>query len=323
MKRKRIKRVPEEGEAYYHVITRTVDGERFFGEQEKEVLRKQLWQVAEYCGVEILTYVILSNHYHVLLRVPQKVPVGDEELLRRYEVLYPKPKQYQPATLKVIRAKLEANGPEAEEWRKRQMAQMGDVSGYMKLVNQLFATWFNKSRKRRGHLWGERFTSTYVEGGVHLLGVAAYIDLNAVRAGLVKDPKDYRYCGYAEALAGHGKARQGVSAIVGEPEGTALAAYRIHLFNVGSNPHEGKAAITEEAFQKVYREGGELDIPRLWRHRIRTFTQGAVLGSHAFVEKALAEQKALYGRKRGLKPRPLGIYVGEVALYTLRRSLKA
>jgi hypothetical protein len=42
--------------------------------------------------------------------------------------------------------------------------------------------------------------------------VAAYIELNAVRAGLCADPKDYRYCGYAEALAkGCSLARQGIS----------------------------------------------------------------------------------------------------------------
>ncbi len=33
--------------------------------------------------------------------------------------------------------------------------------------------------------------------------MAAYIDLNPVRAGLVSDPKDYRWCGYGEAVGGH------------------------------------------------------------------------------------------------------------------------
>ncbi|MEM1223393.1 MAG: hypothetical protein AAGH40_11570 [Verrucomicrobiota bacterium] len=39
--------------------------------------------------------------------------------------------------------------------------------------------------------------------------MAAYIDLNPVRAGLVKDPKDYRYCGYAEAVAGNPNGSEG------------------------------------------------------------------------------------------------------------------
>jgi putative transposase len=49
--------------------------------------------------------------------------------------------------------------------------------------------------------------------------VAAYIELNPVRAALCADPKDYRYCGYAEALAkGCPLARQGIRTILGQPE---------------------------------------------------------------------------------------------------------
>src|SRR5450432_2139222 len=97
MRVSRIKVKPEAEEAVYHCMTRVVNGERVIDEVAREVLRKQLWQVADYCGVEILTYAILSNHFHVLLRVPQKVLPTDDELLRRYQVLYPKPTKYQAA----------------------------------------------------------------------------------------------------------------------------------------------------------------------------------------------------------------------------------
>jgi putative transposase len=43
-----------------------------------------------------------------------------------------------------------------------------------------------------------------------LATMAAYIDLNPVRAGMVRDPKDYRYCGYGEAVGGRGQARKGL-----------------------------------------------------------------------------------------------------------------
>lgn len=48
--------------------------------------------------------------------------------------------------------------------------------------------------------------------------VAAYIDLNAVRAGIVKDPREWRWCGYAEALKGQGVARNGVYEVLGKAE---------------------------------------------------------------------------------------------------------
>ncbi|MFO8027123.1 MAG: transposase, partial [Opitutales bacterium] len=78
-------------DAVYHCMTRVVNGERLFGDGEKEVLRRMIHQVADFSGVEVLTYCVMSNHFHVLLRVPAGQEVDDAELLRRYSVLYPKP----------------------------------------------------------------------------------------------------------------------------------------------------------------------------------------------------------------------------------------
>jgi hypothetical protein len=65
-------------------------------------------------------------------------------------------------------------------------------------------------------LWADRFKSVLLEGGEALAAVAAYIELNPVRAGLCTDPKDYRYCVFAEALAkGSSLARQGIRMVLG------------------------------------------------------------------------------------------------------------
>jgi hypothetical protein len=99
-------------------MTRTVNGERLFDDRAKEILRKQLWQLADYCGVQILTYAILSNHFHVLLAVPTRAEISDAELLRRYAILYPKPTPHQTAALDVIKSQLATDGPEALAWRQ-------------------------------------------------------------------------------------------------------------------------------------------------------------------------------------------------------------
>ncbi len=164
---------------------------------------KQLWQIADYCGVQVITYAIMANHFHVLVRVPRKGEVSDQELLRRYSVLYPKPTRYQTAQLDVIKEQLATGGEAAVAWRRQQTALMGDVSQFMKLLKQRFSVWYNRSHQRYGTLWAERFKSVLVEAkSAVLTTMAAYLDLNAVRAGLVNDPKDYRFCGYGEAVAG-------------------------------------------------------------------------------------------------------------------------
>jgi putative transposase len=244
MRQARIKLDSEREVGVYHCMTRTVNGERLLDDVAKEVLRKQLWQVADYCGVEILTYAILSNHFHVLVRVPLKSPVTDAELMRRYRMLYPKPTKYQAARFEAIQAQLQTDGPEALIWRSQQLAMMGDLSPFMRLVKQRFSIWFNRSHDRYGTLWSERFKSVLVEAksGV-MCTIAAYIDLNAVRAGLVDDPKDFRFCGYGEAVAGNGRAQTGLRAVIGGGSWCdTQERYRQTLFGTGASVKSRRGA---------------------------------------------------------------------------------
>ncbi len=99
MRSSRIKADSTQAEAVYHCMTRTVNGERLIDDAAKEILRKHLSQVAAYCGVQVLTYAILSNHFHVLVKVPVKTIPPDDELLRRYAILYPKPTKYRSTSV--------------------------------------------------------------------------------------------------------------------------------------------------------------------------------------------------------------------------------
>ncbi|TVP74949.1 MAG: transposase, partial [Puniceicoccaceae bacterium] len=109
-----------------------------------------LWQVADFCGVEILTYCVMNNHFHVLVLVPYQETVSDAELLRRYRVLYPKPTRYQSASIQVMAKLLAENGREATEIRRKLLARMGDVSEFMKTLKQRFSVWYNHRHERFG-----------------------------------------------------------------------------------------------------------------------------------------------------------------------------
>jgi len=310
MRTPRIKIDTRSSSAVYHCMSRTVNSERCIDDTAKEILRKQFWQIADYCGVNILTYAIMSNHFHVLVRVPLKTDVADDELLRRFSMLYPKPTKFQTARIEVIRAQLKNGGPDADVWRKQQLALMGDVSHFMKLLKQRFSVWFNRTHNRHGTLWSERFKSVLVEGnGNPLSTMAAYIDLNPVRAGLVADPKDYRFCGYAEAVNGNKAAQSGVIAIVADPNNQTWRGvnhlYRLRLFGTGAKPRPDKAAITPAALEKVIAENGTLPLATVLRCRVRYFSDGAVLGGKAFVAKHLATYRRLTGCRKQTPARTL------------------
>ena len=78
--------------SHYHCVSRVTNRDFVFGTHERDVFRKVLRQVEAFSGVRVLTWAILSNHFHVLLEVPPRPaePLSDAEILRRCRALYPK-----------------------------------------------------------------------------------------------------------------------------------------------------------------------------------------------------------------------------------------
>lgn len=307
----RMRRIKVDGAAIYHCMSRTVNGAILFKTREKEVLRKMIHQIADFSGVEILTYCLMNNHFHVLVRIPEPTDISDRELMRRYRVLYPKPTAYQTATARQMEIALRKNDEEASTVRENLLVRMGDVSAFMKTLKQRFSMWFNKTHERYGPLWSDRFKSVLVEGkGNALQTMAAYIDLNPVRAGLVTDPKDYRFCGYAEAVAGRPSATRSLKFIAvglySISEEDALQTYRQMLFGKGSASADGKTAIPRELAVKVLeKESGRLPAASLLRCRVRYFSEGVILGSAEFVRAQAGRAKDISRRKRSIQPKSI------------------
>ena len=76
--------------AHYHCVSRVVDRRFVFGERERDVFRTIMRQVEAFSGVRVLTWTILSNHFHLLLEVtaPPPEPLSDDEFLERCRALY-------------------------------------------------------------------------------------------------------------------------------------------------------------------------------------------------------------------------------------------
>jgi len=175
-------------------------------------------------------------------------------------------------------------------------------------------------QQRVGTLWAERFKSVLVEPqGRVIETMAAYIDLNCVRAGLAEDPKDYRFCGYGEAVGGNAKARAGLQTVRGTSDwASAQCGYREVLFGTGAFQKSGQGAIPLEQFKQVLKTGGKLALATVLRCRVRYFTDGAVLGTQAFVATHLAAYRLKTGRRQRTAPRPLPGVTDWGELATLR-----
>ncbi len=169
-------------------------------------------------GVRVLTYCIMSNHWHVLIEIPDVQDLDDDELIRRIKTFYPKQRardilqEYERAAAYFEQTK---NSDWLDTWRACYLSRIGNLSAFVKELKERFSKWYNRKHHRRGTLWEERFKSVLVENSNHAIAtMATYIELNSVRAGLVDDPRDYRFCGYAEAIAGGEAARKGIESIL-------------------------------------------------------------------------------------------------------------
>ena len=179
--------------------------------------------------------------------------------------------------------------------------------------------WYNQKYGRVGTLWEGAFKCVLVQGTEALEMVSAYIDLNPLRAGLVADPIDYRWCGYAAAVSGDEAARKGIARAVFGPEETRVAGtkrpswsktvarYRLLLYGLGEEREGGvtvdgmekwKGGFSPQEIREVLASGGKLSLAQALRCRVRYMTDGVVLGSKGFVNGFFASKREYFGKKR-------------------------
>jgi len=313
----RLARLIPEGRNYYHCISRVVDRRFVFGREEKAYFYDAMRRLERFLGVRVLTYCLMSNHFHILVEVPDRSEVVklDEASLRlRLPWLYTG-EALGLRLEELDRAEAQGSGQWMDEIVERYQARIGSLSTFLKELKQRFTQWHNLRQRRSGTLWESRFKSVLVEGANNaLITMAAYIDLNPVRAGLCSNPEDYSWCGYAEAVAGRKVARRGLGRLLEAAGGygrrpinwrQAGARYRVLLFGHGErrlgNDWTGrgaKAGISREAVERELARGGRLSVSEILRCQVRYFCDGVVFGSKDFVNITFFENRDRYGPGR-------------------------
>jgi putative transposase len=71
-----------------------------------------------------------------------------------------------------------------------------DLSNGMRVLNGAHSRTFNKRHGRRGALFESRYFDRTIRGEAHLASAVAYVEHNAVAAGVVTDPADWPWSTY-------------------------------------------------------------------------------------------------------------------------------
>ena len=300
-------RLKIDGEGFYHVTSRCVDRSFRFKDADKTRIVDQMKRMGKFCGVEIGTYAVMSNHFHILLHVLPPKELTDDELVERISALYGSAKAEDLRRIWKIWRKTGdvASLEQLETSRQTYLRRMGDLSIYMKELKQWISRVYNKEHNRKGTLWEERFWSCLLEDSAETLSsVAAYIDRNAVRAGIVERPEDYRWCGYAEAHAGHAAAQRSLASLFRQPEDMAWTK-------------------AEKRYGWLLRSVTDTTDSRR-EERNPVFTRALAMGSRSFILETYARfPKVFMAKRRPAQPFVTDGRVEESALYASHRPREA
>lgn len=182
-----------------HVINRTVRRCFLLGNDDasgRNFDHRRIWieellqQFAACFGIDLLTFSLLSNHYHLILRTrPDLVAKwNDTEVARRWLTICPsgrgKNKKSKPTEAELSSF---CNCPQKiAEARER----LSSVSWWMRLLNQRVAQRANREDGEHGRFWQDRFRAIRLIDEESLLACAVYVELNPIRAAMAEKIED-------------------------------------------------------------------------------------------------------------------------------------
>lgn len=187
---------------YYHVTSRCVRRAFLCGidsqtgqsyEHRRAWIEDRIRVLSSLFSIELCAYAIMSNHYHLVVRINPDEPAGwsDDEVLGRWTALFRGPILVQRylAGDPLATAELDMVSAVAALYR----ARLGSLSWFMKCLNEPIARKANAEDSCSGHFWEARFHSQPLRSETALLAAMAYVDLNPVRANIAGTPEDSEY----------------------------------------------------------------------------------------------------------------------------------
>ena len=162
-------------------------------EYRKEWSRNRLKHLASCFAIDVISYAIMSNHTHQILRSRPDVvrSWSDREVVTRWLRITPR-RDNEGAELPLDEMQIDSileNKQRVQDLRKR----LSSISWWMRYFSQHISVRCNREDEVRGHFWESRFGHTVLEDEAAVLACMIYIDLNPVRAQMAASPEDSVY----------------------------------------------------------------------------------------------------------------------------------
>jgi len=209
MPKARYRQVSVEDTPYYHCISRCVRRAFLCGkdaqtgydfEHRRQWIIDRIKLLCSVFAVELCAYAIMSNHYHIVVRIDAKQVKNwsDEEVARRWMQVFAGPvlmHQYF-GNADMTANELERVAELFTTWRER----LGNLSWFMRCINEPIARMANAEDHCTGRFWEGRFKSQALLGERALLACMAYVDLNPIRAAMASTPEQSDYTSIQERI---------------------------------------------------------------------------------------------------------------------------
>ncbi len=170
-------------------------------EHRREWIRNRLEFLASVLAIDCLTYTVLSNHVHMVLRSrPDIVKTwSDDEVARRWLRLFPKRKNQDGTAAEPTKPEIDmiVNQPDVLAERRKRLS---DVSWWMRCVSENIARRSNREDDCTGRFWEGRFKCQLLLDEASLLACSAYVDLNPVRAAIADSPEESDFTGVKDRI---------------------------------------------------------------------------------------------------------------------------
>jgi REP element-mobilizing transposase RayT len=168
----------------------------------REWIRRRMEALASVLAVDVLTYAILSNHIHLILRNRPDVVASwsDEEVALRWLRVFPGrqlDEQLAEPTQNDVQA-LAGNAARIQVIRLR----LSDISWFMRALCEPIARMANKQDEVTGRFWEGRFRAQKIVDEAGLLACSMYVDLNPVRAAMTQSPDDSTFTSAYDRIEG-------------------------------------------------------------------------------------------------------------------------